>query len=112
MVDLKTKKRNRLQLENDLIICVSKIEPRFEIFFKNKQAQPSHCKYCIFIVMQDRQPLLFTFILLATATPQAKLRDPPGGRAPQVEKHCYREIRLLSDIIAWVFEKFPIILCW
>jgi hypothetical protein len=80
--------------------------------FKNKQAQPSHCKYCIFIVMQDRQPLLFTFILLATATPQAKLRDPPGGRAPQVEKHCYREIGLLSDIIAWVFEKFPIILCW
>jgi hypothetical protein len=26
--DLKTKKRNKLQLENDLIICVSKLEPR------------------------------------------------------------------------------------
>jgi hypothetical protein len=42
MVDLKTKKRNRLQLENDLIICVCKIEPRFEKLLKNKQAQPSH----------------------------------------------------------------------
>jgi hypothetical protein len=38
----KLKREIDSQLENDLIICVSKIEPRFEIFFKNKQAQPSH----------------------------------------------------------------------
>lgn len=42
MVNIKTKKRNRLQLENDLVICVSKIEPRFDKLLKNKQAQPSH----------------------------------------------------------------------
>jgi hypothetical protein len=42
MVDLKTKKRNKLHLENDLIICVSKIEPGFEKLLKNEQAQPSH----------------------------------------------------------------------
>uniref|UniRef100_A0A1Y1KZY7 HAT C-terminal dimerisation domain-containing protein n=2 Tax=Photinus pyralis TaxID=7054 RepID=A0A1Y1KZY7_PHOPY len=42
MVDIKTKKRNRLQLENDLIINVSKIAPRFEKLLENKQSQPSH----------------------------------------------------------------------
>jgi hypothetical protein len=42
MVDLKTKKRNRFQLEHDLIICTSKIEPRFKKLLKNKQAKPSH----------------------------------------------------------------------
>jgi hypothetical protein len=33
------------------------------------------------------QPLLFTFILLGTATPQARLPDPLGGRDSQVENH-------------------------
>ncbi|XP_050523103.1 protein FAM200A-like [Daktulosphaira vitifoliae] len=42
MVDIKTKKRNRLQLENDLIINVSKIAPQFDKLLKNKQAHPSH----------------------------------------------------------------------
>ena len=42
MVNLKTNKRNWLQLENDLIVNVSKIQPRFETLVKNKQAQPSH----------------------------------------------------------------------
>lgn len=42
MVNIKSKKRNRLQLENDLIICVSNIEPRLEKILKNKQAHPSH----------------------------------------------------------------------
>lgn len=42
MVNIKTKKRNRLQLENDLIVNVSKIQPRFDNLLKNKQAQPSH----------------------------------------------------------------------
>lgn len=42
MVDIKTKKRNRLQLENDLIINVSKIAPRFDKLLKNKQAHSSH----------------------------------------------------------------------
>ena len=42
MVEIKTKKRNRLQLENDLIINVSKIAPRFDKFLKNKQAHSSH----------------------------------------------------------------------
>jgi hypothetical protein len=38
----KIKKRNRLQLENDLLICVLKTEPRFEKLLQNKQAQPFH----------------------------------------------------------------------
>ncbi|XP_056643836.1 protein FAM200C-like [Diorhabda sublineata] len=42
MVDIKTKKRNRLQLENDLIIDVSKITLRFDKLLKNKQAHSSH----------------------------------------------------------------------
>ncbi|CAH1113926.1 unnamed protein product [Psylliodes chrysocephalus] len=42
MVDIKTKKRNRLQLENDLIINVSKVAPQFNKLLKNKKAHPSH----------------------------------------------------------------------
>lgn len=42
MVNIKTKKRNRLQLENDLIVCISKMEPRFDKLVMNKQAHPSH----------------------------------------------------------------------
>lgn len=36
VVNINTKKRNTLQLENDLISCVSKIEPSFDKFLKNK----------------------------------------------------------------------------
>jgi hypothetical protein len=39
---LKIKKRNRLHLENDLLICVLKTEPKFEKLLQNKQAQPFH----------------------------------------------------------------------
>lgn len=42
MVDIKTKKRNRLQLENDLIINVSKIAPQFDKLLKNTSTSPSH----------------------------------------------------------------------
>ncbi|GBP76405.1 SCAN domain-containing protein 3 [Eumeta japonica] len=42
MVDIKTKKRNRLQLEHDWIINISKIAPQFDKLLKNKQAHPSH----------------------------------------------------------------------
>lgn len=42
MVDIKTKRRNRLQLENDLIVNVSKVVPRFHELLKNKQAHSSH----------------------------------------------------------------------
>lgn len=45
------KKRNRLQLENDLFISVSKIELRFNKLLKNKQAQSSHLNYSIFTLM-------------------------------------------------------------
>lgn len=34
MVDIKTKKRNRYQLEDDLVICLSKIELRFDKLLK------------------------------------------------------------------------------
>lgn len=40
--DIKSKKRNRVQLENDLIINVSKITPRFDKLLKNKQTHSSH----------------------------------------------------------------------
>lgn len=42
MVDIKTKKRNRLQLEKDLIINISKIALRNDRPLRNKQAQTSH----------------------------------------------------------------------
>lgn len=41
-LDIKTEKRNRLQFENDLIIYVSKIAPRFGKLLKNKQVHSSH----------------------------------------------------------------------
>lgn len=42
MVNIKTKKRNKLELENDLIVCVSQMQPRFSLLVKNKQAHRSH----------------------------------------------------------------------
>lgn len=42
MAQIKSKQRNRLNLENDLILCVTKTDPRWEKLVKEKQAQPSH----------------------------------------------------------------------
>jgi hypothetical protein len=39
---LKTKNRNRLNVENDLRVSLSKIEPQIEQLCSHKQAQPSH----------------------------------------------------------------------
>lgn len=40
--DQKKKKRNKLNLENDLIVCVPQLQPRFSHLIKNKQAQRSY----------------------------------------------------------------------
>lgn len=43
MVALKTKYRNRLlSLENNLLLCVSNVDPRMEKLLNEKQMQPSH----------------------------------------------------------------------
>ena len=44
---IKTKHRNRLSVQNDLIIAVSDIKPRFDNILAKKQPQVSHsfCKY-------------------------------------------------------------------
>uniref|UniRef100_A0A8C1RK47 HAT C-terminal dimerisation domain-containing protein n=1 Tax=Cyprinus carpio TaxID=7962 RepID=A0A8C1RK47_CYPCA len=42
MTALKTKYRNRAQIEDDLSLCLSNIEPRIEDLCKAKQAQVSH----------------------------------------------------------------------
>lgn len=42
MLNLKTKPRNRLDLENALIMCVTGIEPDIKKLVKSKQAQVSH----------------------------------------------------------------------
>ena len=42
MAQIKSKQRNRLNLENDLILCVAKTDPRWDKLINKKQAQPSH----------------------------------------------------------------------
>ncbi len=42
MTALKTKYRNRAQIEDDLRLCLSNIEPKIEDLCKAKQAQVSH----------------------------------------------------------------------
>ena len=42
MVVIKTKQRNRLDLESDMILALTKVEPRIEKLMKDKQAHPSH----------------------------------------------------------------------
>lgn len=42
MTAIKTKVRNRLVLENDIIVCVSNTQPRFERLVSKKQAHGSH----------------------------------------------------------------------
>ena len=42
MCALKTKQRNRLKVEADLRLCLSKIKPRFQKLTDNKRAQLSH----------------------------------------------------------------------
>ena len=39
---LKTKRRNRLDVETDLRLCISKVKPRFQKLADAKQAQLSH----------------------------------------------------------------------
>ena len=44
-------------------------------------------------------PKYFTLYIIykkLLATPRKKQNDPLGGRDPQVEKHCYGKIELLS----------------
>ena len=38
MAQIKSKHRNRLNLENDLILCVAKMDPRWEKLVNEKQA--------------------------------------------------------------------------
>ena len=42
LVSLKTRARNAMSVENDLICALSCIEPRISLLAKNKQTQPSH----------------------------------------------------------------------
>ena len=42
LVSLKTRSRNAMSVENDLICALSSIEPRISLLAKNKQTQPSH----------------------------------------------------------------------
>ena len=42
LVSLKTRARNAMSVENDLICALSCIEPRIFLLAKNKQTQPSH----------------------------------------------------------------------
>lgn len=42
MAQIKSKLRNRLNLENDLILNVAKTDPRWEKLIEQTQAQPSH----------------------------------------------------------------------
>ena len=42
MVVMKTKYRNRLELESDMIVALSSTEPRIKKLVTGKQAQPSH----------------------------------------------------------------------
>ena len=42
MAQIKSKQRNRLNLENDLILKVAKTDPRWEKLIEQTQAQPSH----------------------------------------------------------------------
>lgn len=42
MAQIKSKLRNRLNLENDLILNVAKTDPRWEKLIEQNQAQPSH----------------------------------------------------------------------
>ena len=42
LVSLKTRSRNAMSVENDLICALSSIEPCTSLLAKNKQAQPSH----------------------------------------------------------------------
>ena len=42
MVVMKTKYRNRLEIEKDMILALSSTEPRIGKLVAEKQAQPSH----------------------------------------------------------------------
>ena len=42
MCELKTKRRNRFDVEHDLRLCLSKITPRFQKLVETKQAHCSH----------------------------------------------------------------------
>ena len=42
MCILKTKHRNRLEVEADLRLCLSTVSPRFQKLIDGKQAQISH----------------------------------------------------------------------
>lgn len=42
MVVIKTKYRNRLEIENDMILALSEVKPRIKMIMQQKQAHPAH----------------------------------------------------------------------
>ena len=42
LTNMKTKYRSRINVESDLLVCLSQIAPRIDELCKMKQANPSH----------------------------------------------------------------------
>lgn len=42
IIVIKTKYRSKLNVEKEMRIAISKLEPRFEFIMEHKQAHPSH----------------------------------------------------------------------
>lgn len=84
MVDIKNEKWNRIQLGNDfLVICVSKIEPKFDKFLKHKQEQPEF--FC-----SVGNTLGFYFYLAHACDPRVRICDPLGVANQRVKKKNFK----------------------
>lgn len=74
MVDIKTKKRNRLCCENDMRVALAKVKPRISELVSERQQQKSHwfavnIHYCVFVFVWNScfvGFVLWTVILCAT----------------------------------------------